>query len=210
MCTRYYVELSPELRPYVERARHSQLKARMVSSLGKEFRENGEIRPTDMATVIASSASGEKAAFPMVWGYHIPGIDRPVVNARAESAKEKKSFAEDWRKHRCVIPASYYFEWEHLKRPDGKVKTGQKYAIQPKGSSVAWIAGLYRMEETNGLHYPVFTILTREPSAELLKLHDRMPVILPESVIDDWLLHGSNPEEIINNALTDMVIERTN
>lgn len=99
MCTRYYVELSPELRPYVERARHSQLKARMVSSLGKEFRENGEIRPTDMATVIASSASGEKAAFPMVWGYHIPGIDRPVVNARAESAKEKKSFAEIGRAH---------------------------------------------------------------------------------------------------------------
>ena len=207
MCTRYYVELSPELRPYVERARHSQLKARMVSSLGKEFRENGEIRPTDMATVIASSASGEKAAFPMVWGYHIPGIDRPVVNARAESAKEKKSFAEDWRKHRCVIPASYYFEWEHLKRPDGKVKTGQKYAIQPKGSSVTWIAGLYRMEEKNGLHYPVFTILTREPSTELLKLHDRMPVILPESAINDWIRPDSHPEEIIKNALTDMVME---
>ncbi len=182
----------------------------MVSSLGKEFRENGEIRPTDMVTVIAPSATGEKTAFPMVWGYHIPGVDRPVVNARAESAKEKKSFAEDWRKHRCIIPASYYFEWEHLKRPDGKVKTGQKYAIQPKGSSVTWIAGLYRMEEKNGLHYPVFTVLTREPSAELRKLHNRMAVILPESVIDDWLLPGSNPEEIINNALTDMVIERTN
>ena len=201
MCTRYYVELSPELRPYVERAKHSRLKTRMVSSLGKEFRENGEIRPTDMVTVIAPSATGGKTAFPMVW---------PVVNARAESAKEKKSFAEDWRKHRCIIPASYYFEWEHLKRPDGKVKTGQKYAIQPKGSSVTWIAGLYRMEEKNGLHYPVFTVLTREPSAELRKLHNRMPVILPESVIDDWLLPGSNPEEIINNALTDMVIERTN
>lgn len=210
MCTRYYVELSPELRPYVERAKHSRLKTRMVSSLGKEFRENGEIRPTDMVTVIAPSATGGKTAFPMVWGYHILGVDRPVVNARAESAKEKKSFAEDWRKHRCIIPASYYFEWEHLKRTDGKVKTGQKYAIQPKGSSVTWIAGLYRMEEKNGLHYPVFTVLTREPSAELRKLHNRMPVILPESVIDDWLLPGSNPEEIINNALTDMVIERTN
>ena len=65
------------------------------------------------------------------------------------------------------------------------------------------------MEEKNGLHYPVFTVLTREPSAELRKLHNRMPVILPESVIDDWLLPGSNPEEIINNALTDMVIETT-
>ena len=207
MCTRYYVELSPELRPYVERAKHSRLNTRMVSSLGKEFRENGEIRPTDMVTVIAPSATGGKTAFPMVWGYHIPGVDRPVVNARAESAKEKTSFAEDWRKHRCIIPASYYFEWEHLKRPDGKVKTGQKYAIQPKGSSVTWIAGLYRMEEKNGLHYPVFTVLTKEPSAELRKPHDRMPVILPESAIDDWIRPDSHPEEIIKNALSDMVME---
>lgn len=31
-----------------------------------------------------------------------------------------------------VIPASYYFEWEHFKSADGKTKTGGKYAIQPK------------------------------------------------------------------------------
>ena len=204
MCTRYYVELSPELRPYVERARHSQLKARMVSSLGKEFRENGEIRPTDMATVIASSASGEKAAFPMVWGYHIPGIDRPVVNARAERAREKKSFAEDWRKHRCVIPASYYFEWEHIKGNDGKIITGDRYIIEPKGETVTWLCGLYHIEE----NFPTFVILTREPGKEIEFIHDRMPLILPTHLVPEWIRPDSEPEELMKEALTDMIAEK--
>lgn len=203
MCTRYYVEMSPELRPYIEAAGSSPLKIKMVSRLGKEYKGSGEIRPTDMAAVIAPSAFGERAAFPMIWGYHIPGIQRPVVNARAESAKDKPSFSADWRRHRCIIPASYYFEWEHIKRPDGRVKTGDKYAIRPKGPAMTCLAGLYRIEEERDLKYPVFTILTREPGEALSHIHNRMPVILPEDRIDDWINPDADPEKIIRAALTD-------
>lgn len=208
MCTRYYVELSPELRPYVEIANRSPLRSKMVTKLGKPFKESGEIHVADMTTVVAPGARGRKTAFPMVWGYHIPGIDRPVVNARVETAKEKSSFTEDWYRHRCIVLASYYFEWEHIRRPDGKVRTGQKYAIQPRGSTVTYLAGLYRIEEERGLKYPVFTVLTREPGEAVKKLHDRMPVVLPEEVVDDWIRPESNPEKIAENAITDMVVEK--
>ena len=204
MCTRYYVELSPELRPYVEAASRTPLKAKMVSVLGKKFKAEGEIRPTDMAAVIAPGRDGKKAVFPMVWGYHITGIDRPVVNARVESAKEKTSFAVDWARHRCIVPASYYFEWEHIKRPDGSVKTGQKYAIQPRNATVTYLAGLYRIEEARGLRYPVFTVLTKEPGEILSKIHNRMPVILPEDAIGDWIKPDADPGRIVSEALTDM------
>ena len=209
MCTRYYVELSPELRPYVEAASRTSLKAKMVSVLGKKFKAEGEIRPTDMAAVIAPGRDGKKAVFPMVWGYHITGIDRPVVNARVESAKEKTSFAIDWARHRCIVPASYYFEWEHIKRPDGSVKTGQKYAIQPRNATVTYLAGLYRIEEARGLRYPVFTVLTKEPGEILSKIHNRMPVILPEDAIGDWIKPDADPGRIVSEALTDldMVVE---
>lgn len=209
MCTRYYVELSPELRPYVEAASRTPLKAKMVSVLGKKFKAEGEIRPTDMAAVIAPGRDGKKAVFPMVWGYHITGIDRPVVNARVESAKEKTSFAVDWARHRCIVPASYYFEWEHIKRPDGSVKTGQKYAIQPRNATVTYLAGLYRIEEARGLRYPVFTVLTKEPGEILSKIHNRMPVILPEDAIGDWIKPDADPGRIVSEALTDldMVVE---
>lgn len=205
MCTRYYVELSPELRPYIEAANHSPLKEKMVSTLGKAFNPEGEIRPTDMAAVIAPASDGTRRVFPMIWGYHISGIDHPIVNARVESAKYKKSFSEDWWRHRCIVPASYYFEWQHSETADGKQRRGTRFAIQPRDSGVTWIAGLYRLEEDRGLKYPVFTILTRTPSEELLQIHDRMPLILPESAIDRWINPASNPEEIIGTSLTDMV-----
>lgn len=208
MCTRYYVEMSPELRPYIEAAEKSPLKDRMVRALGKPFRGEGEIRPTDMTTVIAPGRSGTRSVFPMVWGYHIPGLDRPVVNARSETAPEKRSFAEDWEHHRCIIPASWYFEWEHLRQPDGRILRGDKYAIQPRGSGCVYLAGLYRIEKERGLSYPVFTILTGNPGPELLRIHDRMPLVLPASAIDDWISPGSNPAEIAALALTDMVFDR--
>ena len=209
MCTRFYADMK-SLSGYISEAQRLRLAKIIMNTMSRSAAMSGEIRPTDMAAVIAPNKKGEPAVFPMIWGFTPKASPKPVINCRIETADQKELWKDSWFRRRCIIPASWYFEWEHLKRPDGKVKTGQKYAIQPKGSSVTWIAGLYRMEEKNGLHYPVFTVLTREPSAELRKLHNRMPVILPESVIDDWLLPGSNPEEIINNALTDMVIERTN
>ena len=175
VCTRYYVELSPELRPYIEAASRSRLKESMVTKLGRAFKFSGEIRPTDIAAVIAPGPGGEKSVYPMVWGYHVPGIDHPIVNARLESVGEKKTFSVDWRKHRCIIPASYYFEWEHIRKPDGSKQTGSRYAIQPAGSNVTYLAGLYRIEEREEFRYPVFTVLTREPSEELRRIHDRMP-----------------------------------
>ncbi len=92
VCTRYYVELSPELRPYIEAASRSRLKESMVTKLGRAFKFSGEIRPTDIAAVIAPGPGGEKSVYPMVWGYHVPGIDHPIVNARSESVGEKKTF----------------------------------------------------------------------------------------------------------------------
>ena len=69
------------------------------------------------------------------------------------------------------------------------------------------MAGLYRIE--NG--FPFFTILTREPSGELLKIHDRMPLILPESLIAAWVdpsTSAADVNKIASSALTDMIIER--
>jgi putative SOS response-associated peptidase YedK len=64
--------------------------------------------------------------------------------------------------------------------------------------------GLYRIEES----YPVFVILTKEPTAELSKIHDRMPLMLPKDRIDEWISPRSNPEEIVPFALSDMVMEK--
>lgn len=209
MCCRYYMETSPELRPYIEAANRSSLKDRLISKLARPLVTEGEVRPTDLVPVIApSSKSQEPTVFPMVWGFTIPRRQASLFNARVESATEKPTFKESWEKRRCIVPASWYYEWEHLiNASTGKSKTGDKYMIQAKGSNVIYLAGLYRLEEIAGIQVPVFTILTREPSDEIRFIHDRMPVMLPKEYIREWVNPNGKPEEIIRAAQTEMVFE---
>ena len=112
------------------------------------------------------------------------------------------------KQHRCVIPASYYFEWHHYTDSKGKVRTGDKYAIQPCGSEVTYLAGLYRIEEMRDLKYPVFAVLTRTPTDDLRQIHNRMPLILPVSAIDEWISPDGEPNMVVYKAVTELVIEK--
>ena len=184
MCTRFYIDNSmAELKEIFELARKSAVADRFLKRYAKPVKTDGEIRPTDVCPVIAPDSRGNRAVFPMKWGFTLPNSKQPLVNARVETAATKPSFSESWSRRRCVIPASYYYEWKHYKTIDGRDKTGAKYLIQPKGASITWLCGLYRIEND----IPVFTVLTREPSGEVSQIHDRMPLILPESVIDEWI-----------------------
>ena len=203
------MEMSPELRPIIEEANRSALKERIVDKLGRPLITEGEVRPTNIVPVIAPNRAGARTVFPMVWGFTLPRSSSPLVNARVESASTKPTFKESWERRRCIIPASYYFEWEHLiNAATGKAKTGDKYMIQPKGSEITWLAGLYRIEEMSGIQVPVFTVLTREPSEDIRFIHDRMPAILPREVVEEWIRPDSKPDEVIKTAMTDMIFEK--
>ena len=205
MCTRYALDITiDELREIMEVAEHSPLTMKFIDTHARPLVTDGEVRPTDIVPVTAPNSKGVKSVFPMQWGFMARDNKRTLFNARVETAGEKPTFKDAWQSHRCIIPAAYYYEWEHLKSPDGKVQTGDKYAIQPTGSTTTWLCGLYRIEEG----YPVFVILTQEPTEELGKIHDRMPVMLPKDKIEQWINPTSNPRDLISQALTDMVIEK--
>lgn len=208
MCCRYWMEESPELRPFVEAVNRSPLKDKMVSKLARPIKTTGEIRPTDMVPVVAPNAKGEAVVFPMIWGFSNPKAGQPLVNCRVETVATKPTWRESWERHRCIVPASWYYEWEHFVSPDGRTKTGNKYMIQPRGSRITYLAGLYRIEETAGLKYPVFAILTREPSEEIRFIHERMPLILPKEAVTSWIRPEGNPNELIQTAIQDMVYEK--
>ncbi len=199
MCCRYWADESPEFRAIVEEMNRSALVGRWQERTG--IKTYGEICPTDVAPVIAPDRRGNRAVFPMKWGFSGKSL---LMNARVETAASKPTFREAWQRHRCVVPASWYFEWEHLKGNDGRTRTGPKYMIQPKGSDMTWLCGLYRIED--GL--PVFVVLTREPGEEIRFIHDRMPLILPGEAVDEWIRPGAKPEELLARTLTEMVFEK--
>jgi len=205
MCTRFYIKkTNAELLDIMEAAKRSALTRKFLEKLAKPLLTEGEIRPTDLVPVIASNQKEQRAVFPMKWGFTLHPKGSPLVNARVETAAEKPTFREAWERRRCVIPASWYFEWEHFTSPDGKTKTGAKYMLQSMDSTVTWLCGLYRFEDD----LPVFTVLTREPGEELIRLHDRMPLILPADKVNDWIRPSQDPTELLSFALTDMVMEK--
>ncbi|MBP0970298.1 MAG: SOS response-associated peptidase family protein [Oscillospiraceae bacterium] len=209
MCCRFYISKSPEIQTYTEKAQQSSLTSPMTIALSRPFKTEGEIRPTDIVSVIAPSRSGKETVFPMVWGFTIPRSNNPVVNARVETAKDRDIFRESWEHRRCAIPCSWYYEWEHLKNEfTGKSATGDKYMIQPRNTAVTFLAGLYRMESSKGIKYPVFTVLTRDSAPGISFIHDRMPVILPQTLVGDWINPENKADEIVSEALNDMVFEK--
>ena len=77
MCTRFYAALSPKLRPYIEAARKMNIAEQMMRHLAKPTTMAGEIRPTDMAAVIAPNKHGERSVFPMLWGFYEESLHKP-------------------------------------------------------------------------------------------------------------------------------------
>ncbi|MEM9564143.1 MAG: SOS response-associated peptidase [Actinomycetota bacterium] len=120
-------------------------------------------------------------------------IGSRMINARAETVAEKPAFRKAYERHRCLIPADGFFEWAKL--PDQKNK--QPYLIQRSDGEPVVFAGLWerwrpRLEDGKTIDdeaepIETCTILTTTPNAEMSTIHDRMPVLLPPSVWDDWL-----------------------
>ena len=202
MCCRYLVALSPELRPYIEAMNRSAL----IGAFGPSARvvTDGEVFPANVAPVLATGRDGKQRVFPMKWGFSA-GSRSLLINARTETAAVKPLFRDSWQSHRCMIPAVCYYEWEHQTDGNGRKKTGDKYRLQPAGASVTWLCGLYRMENS----IPCFVVLTREPGENIRFIHDRMPLILPESAVREWIRPEIRPESVLGQALTELKCERT-
>lgn len=197
VCCRYFIdEDAPEYAGILQELKDSPLLKKWGGKAS--VHTGGDIRPGDVSAVLAPDRKGERAVFPMKWRY---GSRRLLINARAETAAVKPSFREDWVRHRCIVPASWYYEWEHTQDEKGRVRTGKRYRIRAEEGNMTWLCGLYHIED--GL--PVFVILTREPGDEIRFIHDRMPLILPGELTDDWIRPETKPEELLRYAQTKML-----
>lgn len=188
MCGRYYIpeeDAAAELMEIIDQINRKHNAGPIIKT--------GEIAPTDTAPVLANNRSLSVTPFAMKWGYTLSN-GMLVFNARSEEAAEKPLFRDGMAQRRCLVPAAHYYEWEKI----GKQKV--KYAIKPTDSETLYMAGIYRIE--NGT--PVFSILTREPANSISFIHDRMPVILPRDMMNDWLNPRFNANEILQSAVLDI------
>ena len=146
------------------------------------------IAPTDTAPVVRAGPSPQHPrADLMRWGL-VPywakdlKIGARMINARSEEAATKPAFREAFRRRRCLVPASGFFEWT------GGKGNKQPHVIRRPGGEPFTLAGLWESwNSPGGDTVETFTILTCDPNDAVTPLHDRMPVILPAEHRTAWL-----------------------
>lgn len=123
-----------------------------------------------------------------------------MINARSETLDEKPAYRDAFRKRRCVVPASGFYEWK--KTPDGKIP----HYIFPADGELFSFAGLYEHWEGDKKPIDSFTILTTLANKAINPLHDRMPAMLFGKEIDQWLDPENNqPGKLLGPAPNDAI-----
>jgi putative SOS response-associated peptidase YedK len=118
------------------------------------------------------------------WKKPLKALKLATFNARVETVATKPMFRDAFKRHRCLIPASGYYEWEDT--PDGKQPW---YFTARDGSPVLTMAGLWDTWKNVETQEPLrsCTMIITEPNRYVAEVHDRMPVILKPEQFDAWL-----------------------
>ena len=135
-----------------------------------EFVARYNLAPTQRAPVLRSHNS-ELEATMLAWG--ITSHNKPIINARAETALEKPLFRQAMRSRRCLIPASGWYEWRVI---DG-IK--QPYYLSVENEDAIAFAGIWTDNQ--------YSILTTTANEAINHIHDRMPVIVARDRWRVWL-----------------------
>ena len=184
MCGRYVLEGPvPRLTAYFD-ARYTQAE--------NLFKNSYNIAPTTQIPVVRINRQGERVILHHQWGL-IPHWAKDksgsakLNNARGETIHEKPSFRTAFKKFRCLIPASGYYEWQ---TPVGvSVSRKQPFYIYPNATPYFAMAGIcdHWINKTSGELVMSTAIITTEPCEKLKQVHDRMPVMISKEDWAEWL-----------------------
>ncbi len=181
MCGRFALYATPE-----KLAEHFGL-AEPPAQLAPRY----NIAPTQPVGIVRFDPQHQRREWALVlWGLipswsKEPAMAARMINARAETVAEKPSFRTAFRRRRCIIPASGFYEW--MKRNGGK----QPYYITSRDGTPLGFAGLWeRWIGPEGEEIESCTILTTDANEEVARLHNRMPVILAPEDYATWLGDG--------------------
>lgn len=199
MCGRFVSATTP-----VDLARYFD--AALTETLAAELRDqatppgNFNTAPTDDLYAVVDTPRGSELAV-FRWGL-IPGwakdrkIGATMINARAETLREKPAFKSLFASRRCLIAADGFYEWKVVGN-DGQKPIKQPLYIHAVDQQPLAFAGLWTTwrdpASTDGTRIHTATIITTAANETMAPVHDRMPAILPRAHWHDWL-HAENAD----------------
>jgi putative SOS response-associated peptidase YedK len=182
MCGRFNLRVTPEqLQQFFDLLQPMEVSPRF------------NIAPTQTTVVCRQNQTGHRELVPLQWGL-IPSwakearLGASLINARGETVAEKPSFRSAFRKRRCLIPMSGFYEW----RREGKMK--RPFHIHHADDSLFAVAGLWEAWDKADQPIESFSIITTSANSTMAPIHNRMPVVLEPELFDAWLDPRSEPE----------------
>jgi putative SOS response-associated peptidase YedK len=118
-------------------------------------------------------------------------IGYKMINARSESIAEKPAYRNAFKKQRCIIPMTGFYEWQKTK----KAKIPHYFHLENK--EYLAMAGLYETWKKDDVEIKSCTIITGAANKFMEKIHDRMPILLTKEDYSDWM----DPENQSSNEL---------
>jgi len=171
----------------------------MLTDIAEEFSTNAlpnrtlpvdwNIKPTQDIYIIKNERI-EIASWGLIAPWSKNSVDAlrsqsQAINARSESVHEKPTFRNSFRNRRCLVPATGYYEWA---TELGQYKTKQPVFISRDDKNILAFAGIFdRWISPEGEIRDSVSIITRDAVNELAKVHNRMPVFLPQERWQAWM-----------------------
>lgn len=163
----------------------------------------GDVYPNNIAPIFRME-NGMLTPIPIKWGFpHWDGKSHPIINARSETAQEKRMFKQSLLERRCVVPSTGFYEWQHI---SGK-STKQKYLLNQPNSKMLYMAGFANtFKDNSGNLYEAFCILTTAASKSVSEIHNRMPIIITLDEREKWLTDRNYMECVLKRAGAELTI----
>ena len=175
VCGRYVITSSPEA-----------LRRLFAYAEMPNFPPRYNVAPTQPVPVVLQEPDGPHFHL-MRWGLLPAWVKDPrkfalVINARAETVRDKPAFRNALKRRRCLLPADGYYEWqEHAGR---KVP----FFIHPRDGGPIAFAGLAETwTGPNGEELDTVAIVTAAAPPYMATLHNRVPVTVAPADFARWL-----------------------
>ena len=140
----------------------------------------------------------------MTWGLipywsKTPNPKIKPINARSETLWQKPSFKNLIKNKRCLIPASGYYEWHSS-------ETGKTpHFIYAADESPLAFGALYdSWNNGQDIQISSYAIITKKAASCINFIHDRMPIVVPEVLWNDWI-NPKSPPDLINEMINDSI-----
>ena len=168
-------------------------------SFAREPRYNGA--PTQDFAVCRVDGGGRRHIAELRWGlvpswWKDAGAGPPLINARSETIREKRVFADAFRERRCLVPANGWFEWQ------GPSQARQPFYLTLVGGGPISFAGIWERWEARREVVESFTILTTPAAAALADIHPRQPAIVDPKWFAEWLDPSSQAHQLLARLST--------